>query len=275
MRKLFFSFIILIAGLFLLFSELNAKSPAEDKLIQKIKEILTPATSIPENLPADFHPVCATPHFAWIPIYMAEFKNGISLTLGVLDRPDSSYTVAESTYNTPGGHFKIHYVTSSVDSVYQSHVDVSPADGIPDYVNLVGTILDYVWAKEVDTLGYTQPPSDSWYTSYGYDNGGDGRYDVYLKNLSYYYLGFSQPEYSNVSPFKSYCSYIVLRNDYSLYGSSWQNYLTSFFTPFNSDMIPMSKKLSPLTLSINTILTGWRSPQSGWRIWSMIISTIT
>jgi hypothetical protein len=51
MRRLFFSFIFLIAGLFLLFSELNAKSTTEDKLIQKIREVLTPATSIPENLP--------------------------------------------------------------------------------------------------------------------------------------------------------------------------------------------------------------------------------
>lgn len=216
MRRLLFAFIMLIAGLLLLFSEINAKSTAEDKLIQKIKEVLTPATSVPENLPTDFHPVCATQHFAWIPIYMnqLDFDSKTKL-LDLLDRPDSSYSVPESTYNTPGGHFKIHYVTSTADSVYQSHVDISPADGVPDYVNFVGAVLDYIWAKEVDTLGYNQPPSDNWYPP-SYDNGGDGMYDVYLKNLDFYYLGYCQPEYSNDPSDKSYCSYIVLRNDYSI-----------------------------------------------------------
>jgi len=225
MKRLLFVFIISLVGLFLLLSEINAKLPAEENLIQKIKEVLTPTVSVPKNLPADFHPICATPYFLWIPIYRDELKLGTNWKLlGLLDRPDSSYTVPESTYNTPSGNFKIHYVTSSVDSVYQSHVDVSPFDSVPDYVNFIGAVLDYVWAKEVDSLGYNQPPSDSWYPP-GYDNGGDGRYDVYLKNLDYYYLGFCQPEYSNDPWEKSYCSYFVLRNDYSLYGGSWENYI--------------------------------------------------
>ena len=160
MKRFVLILLSLSLGLNLFLVEIKASSPAEDKLIQKIQEVLTPAVSIPQDLPADFHPVCATPYFAWIPIYRDEIRPGSDLKLlGILDRPDSSYSVPESTYNTPSGHFKIHYVTSSVDSVYQSHVDISPADGVPDYVNLVGEILDYLWAKEVDTLGYNQPPS--------------------------------------------------------------------------------------------------------------------
>ncbi|MDH4221981.1 MAG: DUF6055 domain-containing protein [candidate division Zixibacteria bacterium] len=224
MKRLFLSILILFLVSFFISSKVSATYPDVDELNRKVSEILTPAVSVPENLPPDFHPVCATPHFIWIPIYASQLDlDSRKKFQESFARPDSSYTVPESTYNTPSGNFKIHFVTSSVDSVYQSHVDESPADGVPDYVNLVGTILDYVWVKEVDTLGFNQPPSDSWYTLYGYDNGGDGRYDVYLMNLDYYYLGYTQSDYSQDD--KSYCSFFVLRNDYSLYGINSLNYL--------------------------------------------------
>jgi len=222
MKKLIFAFLIFLSGLSFFLSDVNAKLPAEEKLIQKIKEILTPAASAPKGYPADFHPICATPAFVWLPAHRNELSPEAQKELSALmpDRP--TYSTTKKIYDTPGGHFRIHYVTSTSDSVYKSSVDTSPADGYPDYVNFVGAVMDSMWRKEVDTLGYLSPPDDGWYTSYGLDNGGNNRYDVYLKWRPFGYLGYSQPEYSIDLP--SFTSYIVLRNDYSLYSGYRPDY---------------------------------------------------
>jgi hypothetical protein len=213
MKKLFFAFLIFLSGLSLFLLDVNAKLPAEEKLIQKIKEILTPVTSAPKNYPADFHPICATPAFVWLPAHRRELSPEAQQELSALmpDRP--TYSTTEKTYDTPGGHFRVHYVTSTVDSVYKSSVDTSPADGHPDYVNFVGAVIDSMWRKEVDTLGYYSPPSDGWYTP----NGGNGRYDVYLKSMAFGSLGYTEPEYYAPPDYIGATSFIVLRNDYSVY----------------------------------------------------------
>ena len=56
---------------------------------------------------------------------------------------------------SPSGRFSIEYWTSGVDSV--SILDVSPPNGVPDYVDQVATDLDYSWATEVDGLGFDAP----------------------------------------------------------------------------------------------------------------------
>ncbi len=213
MKKLIFAFLIFLSGLSFFLPDVKAKLPAEEKLIQKIKEVLTPTTSAPKGYPADFHPICATPAFVWLPAHRGELSPEAQKELSLLmpDRP--IYTTTKITYDTPGGHFRIHYVTSTVDSVYKSSVDTLPADGYPDYVNFVGAVMDSMWRKEVDTLGYLSPPSDSWYP----DNGGNARYDVYLRSLNFYYLGYTQPEYYAPPDYIGATSYIVLRNDYSVY----------------------------------------------------------
>ncbi len=51
------------------------------------------------------------------------------------------YTSTEYTYDTPDGHFKIHYTLSGTDAVPPD--DTSPQNGIPDYVDAVaGAMLD-------------------------------------------------------------------------------------------------------------------------------------
>jgi hypothetical protein len=218
MKRLVWIITVFLMGFGIFLTDAQAKLPGEENLIQKIKEVLTPAISAPKNLPQDFHPVCATPAFVWITGHRNELSPEAQKELSLIMPARPTYTTTEKTYNTPGGHFKIHYVTSTVDSVYQSHVVDSLS--VPLYVIFIGGIADSVWTKEVDSLGYTAPPSDLLFSG----NGGDGRYDIYLKSMNYGYLGYSQPEWYAPPDYIGATSFIVLRNDYSLYGGSYNNY---------------------------------------------------
>jgi len=154
-------------------------------------------------------PVCGTPLMIEL---KSKFESLSPEVQGLLSTYLSRPTFEDPfTFDTPSGFFRIHYTTSGQDSVFESHVDVNPADGIPDYVNRCAEILDFVMASETDDLGYDPPPSDGGFP----DNGGDGRYDVYLMYIDPGYLGYLMPEY--FSPYPKATSYLVLRNDYSIY----------------------------------------------------------
>ncbi len=116
-----------------------------------------------------------------------------------------------SSFLSPGGFFTIHYTTSGNDAVYQSNVD-SDGDGVPDYVESVARIADSVYNFEVITLGYPKPPVDT-----GVIEGGDARYDIYLRNLSsgIFGLTYSDPESHNIPGDFVATSYLVLENDYA------------------------------------------------------------
>jgi hypothetical protein len=218
MKRFIWIIAVILIGFGIYLTDAQAKLPGEENLIRKIKEVLTPTVSAPKSLPEGFHPVCATPAFVWITGHRSELSPEAQNELSILMPQRPGYSTTEKTYNTPSGHFKIHYVTSTIDSVYQSHVvDTS---GVPLYVIFIGGIADSVWTKEVDTLGYTAPPSDLSFPP----NGGDGRYDIYLKSLAYGYLGYSEPLNYAPPDYIGATSFIVLRNDYSLYGGNYNNY---------------------------------------------------
>ena len=120
----------------------------------------------------------------------------------VLSRP-----VLPDTLLTPSGRFRVHYSTSGRDGVDPTD---EGGNGVPDYVDSVSAVLEYVWNLEVETLGYNAPPPDG-------GAGGGPELDVYLIDLgrlSYY--GLTYPE--NTGPTTS--SYLHLDNDYtnSIYG---------------------------------------------------------
>jgi hypothetical protein len=79
-----------------------------------------------------------------------------------------------NTYDTP--HFHIEYATSGPDA--PPATDVSPANGVPDFVERTAEACEHSWAVEVDQLGYRAPalgPPGHRYTvdyqaqsSYGY-----------------------------------------------------------------------------------------------------------
>ena len=183
----------------------------EDKLIQDLKGIYTQeAVKTPDNPTG--HPVDATPIILQarhdFPFLSLEAQNILySFFFRPSFEPDTEYT-----YNSLGTCFKIHFAKTGPNAVYQPSVD-NNGNGVPDYVDSCASVLDYVWAKEVDTLGYVFPPQDGWYPP-EWDNGGDGKYDIYLLNLGVYYLGYTSAETTNTIPPIAWTSFIVLDNDY-------------------------------------------------------------
>ena len=212
MKRYFVLFIILFIATCAYAAEQKLSSAYEQELIQRVKGVFG-STNLWDESGEPSHPISATP------IFLEAFANYDKLSSGarkilsplLRQRPDSLWADPR-TFDTPSGHIKIHYVISGTDSVFESSVDTLPADGHPDYVNRCAEIMDSVWQHEINTLGYDQPPSDSWYPP---NNGGDGKYDAYLVSMDPGYLGFTIPEY--FSGYPGACSYIVLRSDYSIF----------------------------------------------------------
>jgi len=146
-----------------------------------------------------------------------------SLLLPYLQRPTElgqepfayghSYLAPAVFHDSPGGHFRIWYVTSTDDA---PELVYSYGDTIPDWIHLCAEVLDHVWAVEVDSLGYLPPPADgSWYGDEDY--GGDERYDVYIENLNRHFVyGYTQSEfYLQDGIPRASTSYLVLDDDYA------------------------------------------------------------
>jgi hypothetical protein len=72
-------------------------------------------------------------------------------------------------------NFCVHYVTSGINA--PDLTDVSPANGIPDYVDSVADAAETSFAIETGTLGWATPPSDG-------SLGGNSKTDIYLMELS-------------------------------------------------------------------------------------------
>lgn len=88
---------------------------------------------------------------------------------------------AMATYVSPAGLFELNYETSGSNSVPLT--DVSPANGIPDFVERCAEYYDTSWATEVTSLGFAAPILP-----------GDGTYDCFFANLSPGLYGFTSPD---------------------------------------------------------------------------------
>ncbi len=188
----------------------------EQKLIENVKGVFDM-----EKGPVLDLPVCATPVF--LEVHAAKDKlspQAKKILKPYTSRPGEDWD-PHQTLDSPKGHFKIHYTTTGLDSVYHKDVD-KDGNGVPDYVDSCAKILDYVWFLEVDSLRYKTPPSDSFYPP-DMDNGGDGKYDVYLLNMKTGYYGYTQQESLYLSSDRSKTSYIALRTDYSHYLDLYKN----------------------------------------------------
>jgi hypothetical protein len=114
-----------------------------------------------------------------------------------------AYSVAEATpYDTT--HFRIHYVASTGDAPSLTDADT---DGVPDYVEQMGTEFENVYSTEITSMGFDAPPSDG-------TKGGNSKFDVYIKNIGGYGIyGWCDPE--GVSSGSSYYCFMVMDNDFS------------------------------------------------------------
>ena len=141
---------------------------------------------------------CGTP--ATVALHALRSRNENMGLNTLLDRPDY-------LPDTLGGeNILVHYTTSGVHAPYEVDVDVDPADGIPDYINRVAEVFEYVRDYQVITLEYSIPPVD-------FGRGGDDRYDIYVQNLGAGFYGFTNPE--DLIDEHRANSYIVVENDFA------------------------------------------------------------
>jgi hypothetical protein len=112
-------------------------------------------------------------------------------------------------YCPTGANTCVHYVVSGPERV--STTD-NNANGFPDYVETVSTVMQQVWNYETGVMGYRPPLADDG-TSAEFSNP-DSRLDVYLADLGKRGLyGYCAPEGAmNVHQLPGYC---VLDNNYA------------------------------------------------------------
>lgn len=220
MKRLIFLVVSLLIAVSALGKEYN--QAYEEKLIQDVKGIYTrEAVQTPDNPTG--HPVCGTSIILQARYDLPNLSPETQRALyPFLSRP-SFGTRPEYTHDSPRGYFKIHFTDEGDSAVYQPSVD-NNGNGVPDFVDNCADILDHVWAKEVDTMGYTPPPSDDWYVINDWNNGGDGKYDVYLVNLGTSYLGATYPETTQTAGGWEWTSFLVLDNNYTGYPPYHEQY---------------------------------------------------
>jgi hypothetical protein len=86
-----------------------------------------------------------------------------------------TFTAPVQVYRPPGGAIAVHYVTTTADAVPATDANTN---GVPDFVEAVAAAGEDALARYA-AAGFRAPLSDAAIA----DNGGDGRTDIYLKNL--------------------------------------------------------------------------------------------
>ena len=148
---------------------------------------------------------------------LAAFAFALALLPGTAAAQRPAYTAVEQTLDvdppgvdcvaTPGGCFKIHWVTSTGDA--PAATDVDPANGRADYIDQVAQSVAEVYVREIRNFGWPAPPSDAISAT----PGGDGRHDVYVRNVSCGGIAFVQGEGAVAPGSSSWYSFTTLGRD--------------------------------------------------------------
>ncbi|MCK5689940.1 hypothetical protein KAI87_11755, partial [Myxococcota bacterium] len=115
--------------------------------------------------------------------------------------------------DSAGGEFRIHYTRSGTNAVPDTDADTS---GVPDYVELVANTYDEVLDYYQNTLGLRRPLGDAALA----DNGGDGRFDVYLIDFGASSDGAFRTEACLDGERERCLGFMVQENDFVNYGYS-------------------------------------------------------
>jgi hypothetical protein len=99
----------------------------------------------------------------------------IAATASIAEAQRPTFGATEQIHPATGGRIAVHYVTTTADAVPATDAG---GNGIPDFVEGVVAAGEAAVAA-FEAAGFRAPVSDAAIA----DNGGDGRIDIYLKNL--------------------------------------------------------------------------------------------
>ncbi|MFH0930573.1 MAG: dockerin type I repeat-containing protein, partial [Candidatus Zixiibacteriota bacterium] len=177
----------------------NGEIDYQTSLIYKVQTIRQP-----EKIPSKYRAKVEKIQKDATPILLEVKKNWPELSpqtqtvlKTLLTRPVRPYS-----YDSPEGHFKIHYDTAGIHKVPTTDDN---ANGIPDYVENLALYADSSYRTMITYSGYRIPPSDGV-------AGGDSKYDIYTEDMLYY--GYTQGESPGPEPWNDYTSYISVHNDF-------------------------------------------------------------
>ena len=161
------------------------------------------AVYAPEKLPAKYRTGAIGKDASLSMVEMAKQWAELSASTQqqILDLEANGFGSMKLTHRTP--HFELHYTLDGVSAVPSRDSD---RDGTPDFIEIAGTSLEEIWAREVVQLGYPAPKGTP-----------QQRFHIYFKELKYY--GYCQPtnvELQAVSPVPlgNASAYIVVENDF-------------------------------------------------------------
>lgn len=115
------------------------------------------------------------------------------------------------TTGVDGGAFKVHFTRSGINAVPAGDADDS---GVPDFAESVEATYEEVGALYHGPLGYRRPLSDATLS----DNGGDGRFDVYLLDFARAADGAFRVDQCPSGGSDRCIGYVVQENDFAGYG---------------------------------------------------------
>lgn len=127
------------------------------------------------------------------------------------ERPQFASGAEPLTHDGELGHVRVHYVTTSSDAVPDDDAD---QDGTPDYVEEVAELAELTW-EDVIARGFRPPVADADLVA---DDGGDGRFDIYLVDLTSADGNFVA-EACTEAPEPVHCTgYFAMENDLAGFG---------------------------------------------------------
>ncbi len=113
-----------------------------------------------------------------------------------------------ATHGSMGGRFLVHYTTDGPNAVPSADQN---SNSVPDFVEDVAEVYEEVLSHYEGTLGFRAPVGDEAIS----DNGGDGRFDVYLVDFNH----MGDGNYQNDSCTGQICAgFMVQENDFAGYG---------------------------------------------------------
>jgi hypothetical protein len=171
----------------------------QTSLIYKVQTIRQP-----EKIPSKYRATVEKIEKDATPILLEVKKSwpGLSSQTQAVLKTLLSRPVRAFSYDSPEGHYKIHYDTTGTNKVPATDDNVN---GIPDYVENLALYADSSYRTMITYLGYRIPPSDGV-------AGGNSKYDIYTEDMPYY--GYTQGESPGPEPWNDYTSYISVHNNF-------------------------------------------------------------